>query len=145
MPIAIPDARSRGTSFLILEKGIRCFVNSRKTAINNAAKTARHKASSPEDTGMFLTKRPKVPNMVMDVISIKRGFIVFFISCPLNLPMPESLTQSSLYRFGDSVNIPQPLSGIRHIVSAAIIARQRQMRKMRTEIFCLQQIPCSIK
>lgn len=85
MPIATPDARSRGTSFFIFANGIRCFVKSRNTAINSAAKTARYKANSPEETGMFLTKIPNVQNMVIEAISIKRGFIIFFIKVPLNL------------------------------------------------------------
>lgn len=90
MPIATPDARSKGTSLFILANGIFCFVTSRKTAISNAANIARYKANSPEETGMFLTKIPNVPNTVIEVISIKRGFIVLFIIVPLNLPTINS-------------------------------------------------------
>ena len=85
MPIATPEARSKGTSFFIFANGILCFVKIRKTAIYSAAKTARYNANSPEETEMFLTKMPNVPNMVMEAISIKRGFIAFFITVPLNL------------------------------------------------------------
>ena len=66
-------------------KGILCPVTIRNTAIKSAANTARYNASSPEETGMFRTKRPNVPNIVMDTTSIKRGFITFFIHVPLYL------------------------------------------------------------
>ena len=57
--------------------------NNKNTAIKSAAKTARYKASSPEETGMFRTKSPNVPKIVIDAISIKRGFIAL---CMINGP-----------------------------------------------------------
>lgn len=78
-PIAIPDARSKGTCFFIFKNGICCFVKSKKTAIKSVAKTARYKANSPDETEIFLTKMPSVPNMVIEAINIKREFTSFFL------------------------------------------------------------------
>jgi len=85
MPMATPDTRSNGISFLIFAKGSFCFVTSKNTAIIRAAKTARYKANSPEETGIFLTKILNVPNVVLEAIIIKRGFKNFFIGIPFKL------------------------------------------------------------
>lgn len=77
--MAIPDNNNNGTSFLILVNEILCFVIIKYTAINRAASIARYKANSPDDTGIFLTKIPNVPNMVIETININRGFFSFFI------------------------------------------------------------------
>ena len=52
--------------------------------INIAAITARYKASSPDVTDIFLTNNPIVPKMVIDIISIVRGFSTFFITNTFN-------------------------------------------------------------
>ena len=85
MPMTMPDASSSGTSFRILAKGIFCPVARRYSPISTAAKMARYSASSPEDTGMFRTNGPRVPNMIMDAISISRGFLNFLINLALLL------------------------------------------------------------
>ena len=64
---------------LIFAKGIFCFVINKKIEIKSAAKIARYNANSPEETGIFLTKSPNVPNIVIDTINIKRGFVNFFM------------------------------------------------------------------
>ena len=50
-----------------------------------AAKVARYKANSPEETGIFLTKMLNVPKVAMEAIIIKRGFKNFFIGIPFKL------------------------------------------------------------
>ena len=89
MPMATPEARSRGISFFIFANGIFCLVISKNTEINRTAKTARYNANSPEETGIFLTKMPKVPKILMEAISIQRGLTVFLIWIPLNLPAKD--------------------------------------------------------
>ena len=44
-----------------------------------AARTARYKASSPEEMEMFLTKILKVPNIAIEVIIFNRGVAILFI------------------------------------------------------------------
>lgn len=65
--------------FFIFLNGIFCLVIIRNIAINRAAKIARYKASSPDDTEMFRTKGPNVPNIIIDATSIKRGLFSCFI------------------------------------------------------------------
>lgn len=89
MPMATPEARSRGNSFFMFANGIFCLVISKYAEINRIAKTARYKANSPEETGIFLTKMPKVPKILMEAISIQRGLTVFLILIPLNLPAKD--------------------------------------------------------
>ena len=71
--------RALARTIFIFENGIRCFVKSKKAIIKSTAKTARYKANSPEETGIFLTKMPNVPNMVIEAISINREFPSFFL------------------------------------------------------------------
>ena len=59
-----------------IQNGIFCLVTIRNTAIKRAAKMARYNASSPEETGMFRTKGPNVPNRIIDAISIQYGFVI---------------------------------------------------------------------
>ena len=79
IPIAIPEASKRGVSFLIAVDVIFCLVISKNPVIKRAAKIARYSASSPEETAIFRTKGPSVPNIAIDVINIKRGDIIFCI------------------------------------------------------------------
>ena len=85
--MAMPERRRSGSSFFIFERGIGCFVTSRKSPIRSAAKTARYRANSPDETGIFLTKMPRVPNIVIEAASKRRALVFFCIIVPLNLAM----------------------------------------------------------
>ena len=82
MPIAIPEASRSGTSLFIFENGIFCFVMSKNIPISTEARTALYSASSPDETGIFLTNGARVPNIAIDSISLSRALKNLFTNDP---------------------------------------------------------------
>ena len=77
--MATPDPKRNGISLQISRNGIFCFVTNKKPARSRAARIARYNANSPEDTAIFLTKGPNVPNTIIDIISMTLGFLSILI------------------------------------------------------------------
>ena len=108
MPIAMPEARSSGISFFIAANGIFCLVRSKNPVSKSAAKIARYSANSPEETAIFRTNGPSVPNIAIAVTIIKRGdMICSIILTPYNFVVSNKVghifvvvrVNESSYRF----------------------------------------------
>ena len=69
-----------------------CFVTRRKAPMRTAARMARYRASSPEETEMLRTKGLRVPKMNMDAISIQEARWVFCMGI-ISFPRWYSLYQ----------------------------------------------------
>ena len=85
--MAMPETSSKTDSLRTDLNSILCPVSSKYPASSKAAMTARYSASSPEETEIFRTNGPSVPNAHIAAISMALALFKRSIWTILSFPI----------------------------------------------------------